>query len=65
MPGAPFRLLYAGNLFYLKGMHLGMRALASARVRGADVTLRVVGDGPARRDLEKLARELGVAAHVT
>jgi glycosyltransferase involved in cell wall biosynthesis len=65
MPGEPFRLLYAGNLFYLKGMHLGIRALASARARGADVRLAIVGEGPARRDLERLAHELGVAAHVT
>jgi glycosyltransferase involved in cell wall biosynthesis len=65
MPGEPFRLLYAGNLFYLKGMHLGIRALAGARARGADVTLTIVGGGPARRDLERLARELGMAADIT
>jgi glycosyltransferase involved in cell wall biosynthesis len=64
-PGEPLRLLYAGNLFYLKGMHLGIRALASARARGADVTLTIVGEGPARRDLESIARELGVAADIT
>jgi glycosyltransferase involved in cell wall biosynthesis len=64
MSGEPFRLLYAGNLFYLKGVHLGIRALARAHARGADVTLTIVGEGPARSDLEKLAHELGVAAHV-
>lgn len=64
MPGEPFRLLYAGNLFYLKGVHLGLRALARARAQGVDATLTIVGGGPARRELEKLARELGIAAQV-
>ena len=62
--GQPLRLLYAGNLFHLKGVHLGIRALAAARARGADVTLTIVGDGPARSGLEELARTLGVSAHV-
>jgi glycosyltransferase involved in cell wall biosynthesis len=64
MSGEPFRLLYAGNLFYLKGVHLGLRALARVRAQGVDATLTIVGEGPARSDLEKLARELGIAAHV-
>jgi glycosyltransferase involved in cell wall biosynthesis len=64
-PGEPFRLLYAGNLLYLKGMHLGLRAFARARAQGANATLTIVGGGPARRDLEKLARQLNIAAHVT
>jgi glycosyltransferase involved in cell wall biosynthesis len=63
-PGKPLRLLYAGSLFYLKGVHLGLRALADVRARGLDATLTVVGSGPARRDLEELAETLGVAAHV-
>jgi glycosyltransferase involved in cell wall biosynthesis len=62
--GEPFRLLYAGNLLYLKGIHLGLRALAHARAHGANVTLTIAGGGPARRDLEKLARQLDIAAHV-
>ena len=63
--GEPFRLLYAGNLLYLKGMHLGLRALARARAQGTNATLTIAGGGPARRDLEQLARELDIAAHVT
>jgi len=63
--GRPLRLLYAGNLFHLKGVHLGIRALAAARARGADATLTIVGSGPARSGLEALANVLGVSAHVT
>jgi glycosyltransferase involved in cell wall biosynthesis len=64
-PREAFRLIYAGELFYLKGVHLGLRALAAVRAQGLDATLTIVGDGRARRDLEKLALELGVSAHVT
>jgi glycosyltransferase involved in cell wall biosynthesis len=64
-PGEPLRLLYAGALLYLKGIHLGLRALAHARGQGIDATLTIVGEGPARRDLERLARDLGVMPHVT
>jgi len=64
MPEEPFRLLYAGNLFYLKGVHIGIRALSRARAQGVDATLTIVGGGPARIDLQKLACELGIAAHV-
>jgi glycosyltransferase involved in cell wall biosynthesis len=64
-PGEPLRLFYAGGLLYLKGIHLGLRALAHARAVGADTVLTIVGDGPARGDLERLVRELGLMPHVT
>ena len=64
-PGDPLRLIFAGRLLYLKGLHLGIRALASARSRGVDATLTVVGDGPARRGIEELARDLGVDPYLT
>jgi glycosyltransferase involved in cell wall biosynthesis len=63
-PEEPFKLLYAGRLLYWKGVHLAIRALASARSQGTDATLTLVGSGPARRDLEELARKIGVADHV-
>jgi glycosyltransferase involved in cell wall biosynthesis len=63
--GEPLRLLYAGGLIYLKGIHLGLRALAHARARGADAILTIVGDGPARADLERLTVQLGLTPHVT
>ena len=45
-------------------MHLAIRALARARAQNVDATLTIVGGGQARRDLEKLARELGISDHV-
>jgi len=55
-----FRLLYAGRLMWWKGVHLALRALAKARAQNVDATLTIVGEGPARRDLERLARQLGI-----
>ena len=62
--GESFRLLYAGRLLWWKGVHLAVRALARARAQSVDATLTIVGGGPARRDLEKLARELGISDHI-
>ncbi len=52
-------------LLHLKGMHLGLRALAHARAQGVDAILTIVGDGPARADLERLTRQLSLTPHVT
>jgi glycosyltransferase involved in cell wall biosynthesis len=64
-PGEPLRLIFAGRLLYLKGLQLGIAALAHTRSKGVDATLTVVGDGPARRGLEALANRLGVASYLT
>jgi len=62
--GESFRLLYAGRLLWWKGVHLAIWALAGARALSVDAKLTIVGDGPARRDLEILVQELGVSDHV-
>lgn len=61
----PLRLIYAGHLWHLKGVHLALRALAHARQQGTDATLTIVGDGPACSDLRTLARNLKILPHVT
>jgi glycosyltransferase involved in cell wall biosynthesis len=58
--GAPL-LLGVGRLIYYKGFDVAIRALPS--VPGAHLIL--VGEGPLRRELESLARRLGVADRVT
>jgi len=63
-PAEPFRLLYAGRLVWWKGVHLAIRALSDARALRVDAKLTIVGDGPARRDLQMLVQELGVCDHV-
>jgi glycosyltransferase involved in cell wall biosynthesis len=63
VPGEPLRLIYAGHLWHLKGVHLAIRALARARGRGVDATLSIAGDGPARGELVDMAARLGVLPH--
>ncbi len=58
----PVRFLSSGRLLDLKAFHLGLRAFASARLTNSELWL--VGDGPARAGLERLARDLGVADRV-
>ncbi|HET9887095.1 MAG TPA: glycosyltransferase family 4 protein, partial [bacterium] len=48
----------AARLTRQKRVDLAIRAVAHARLRGCDVRLQVVGDGPEHGNLEKLTREL-------
>jgi glycosyltransferase involved in cell wall biosynthesis len=61
----PPRILYAGNLVPSKGVDLLVRAAAQLERQGVVWQLKVLGEGPAQRDLEALARELGIASKVT
>jgi len=47
-----------------KGVELALRAIAAARQSRADITLDICGQGDDRPRLERLARELGLAAAV-
>ncbi len=58
--GAP-HLVTVGRLDPVKGFDLLLRALASTR---AAPTLDIIGEGPARRELERLVRALGLAERV-
>jgi glycosyltransferase involved in cell wall biosynthesis len=61
---SPPRVLYAGNLVAAKGVDVLLQAVAVLRQQGTDCRLKVLGEGPARPDLERLARSLDVADHV-
>ena len=56
--------VFAGRLVGWKGMTVAVRALTEPVLRGVPVKLLIVGDGPERSQLEALARELNVTAHV-
>ena len=56
--------LYLGRLKRYKGVELALRAIAAARQSRADITLDICGQGDDRPRLERLARELGLAAAV-
>lgn len=59
------RLLYVGRLVTYKGLDVALRALRLLADGDIPIRLDVVGEGPRRADFERLARELGLAAHVS
>jgi glycosyltransferase involved in cell wall biosynthesis len=67
-PGPPadgaFRVLYVGRLVPFKGQAVLLEAIASLRGSGIDARLTLIGDGPARPDLERRVAELGLAGAV-
>lgn len=61
----PPRLLCLGRLVPEKGFDLALKALAALRPRFPQVQLVIAGDGPARLDLERQAKTLGIRKSVT
>lgn len=62
--GTPFRLISLGRLLHLKGFHLGLMAFARFVREFPQAEYWIAGDGPERKNMECLARELGVAESV-
>ncbi len=62
----PFTFITAGSLIPVKGHELLLRSLAELRAQlpEQDVRLRIVGDGPLKPVLEKLAGNLELAGYV-
>jgi glycosyltransferase involved in cell wall biosynthesis len=56
-------ILFVGRLIERKGVSHVIRALGAVRQR-TPARLVVIGEGPERPQLEQLARDVGVAAHV-
>ena len=61
---APFTIACVASLERHKGHRHLLEACAELRARAVDFRCVLVGDGPDRRMLEKLAAELQIAAHV-
>ncbi|MBN94177.1 MAG: hypothetical protein CL928_08900 [Deltaproteobacteria bacterium] len=62
--GAPIRMLTVGRLVRRKGHDVTLRALALLADRCPALLYEVVGDGPDRARLERLALELGISERV-
>jgi glycosyltransferase involved in cell wall biosynthesis len=59
LPAIP-RFVFAGNLIYLKGLHLAIRALAETRETIPGSTLTLIGSGEAEEWLRATADRLGI-----
>lgn len=62
--GESIRILTLARLVAKKGHEFSLRAFARAREKHPQLEYDIVGDGPLRSDLEKLAHQLGIEAHV-
>jgi glycosyltransferase involved in cell wall biosynthesis len=62
---SPIHLLCVARLVEKKGVDRQLRIYAALRAAGVPFEARIVGGGPLRADLERLAGSLGVAADVT
>jgi colanic acid/amylovoran biosynthesis glycosyltransferase len=58
------RIITVGRLHPSKGHDYLLRSVARMTAAGRKVTLRVLGDGPQRRELESLTKELGITKTV-
>jgi glycosyltransferase involved in cell wall biosynthesis len=63
-PAGALRLLFVGRLVAGKGVDTALRALAAVVRAHPDARLNVVGGGPERAGLQRLASELGLERHV-
>ena len=61
----PLHLVCVARLVEKKGLDHQLRIYAALRAAGVAFAARIVGDGPLRLELEKLAGHLGIAADVT
>lgn len=62
--GRGIRVGYFGRFVERKGLADAIRILAAARSRGVEATYHLIGGGPQRSELERLAAELGIAEAV-
>lgn len=60
----PFRLVSIGRLLHWKGFHLGIQAYARFVREFPQSEYWLIGDGPERQNLERLAQRLGIADKV-
>jgi glycosyltransferase involved in cell wall biosynthesis len=62
---SPLRLLAVARLVEKKGLDHQLRIYAALKTAGVTFEARIVGEGPLRPELERLAGQLGIAGAVT
>jgi colanic acid/amylovoran biosynthesis glycosyltransferase len=61
----PLRIIAVARLVEKKGLRHQLRIYAALRAAGLSFEARIVGDGPLRPELERLAGQLEIASHLT
>ena len=61
----PFEFIYHGTLTFLYGLDVAIRAIAISRDRGVGARLTILGDGPERDSLRRLAEQLRLTDQVS
>jgi glycosyltransferase involved in cell wall biosynthesis len=61
----PFRIMTVGRLLHWKGMGFALRAFARFHTKFCEAEYWLVGDGPERKSLEQLARDLNLEKAVS
>lgn len=61
----PLHIVCVARLVEKKGLDHQLRMYAAMRAAGVEFVARIIGEGPLRADLEKLAGKLGLGASVT
>jgi colanic acid/amylovoran biosynthesis glycosyltransferase len=61
----PLQLVCVARLVEKKGLDRQLRIYAALRAANVPFAARIIGEGPLRPELEKLAGHLGIAAHLT
>lgn len=62
---SPLNLICVARLVEKKGLDHQLRIYAALRAAGVPFAARIVGEGPLRPELERLAGHLGIAANLT
>ena len=67
IPESPYTIVHVNSCVtdYSKGHDVVIKMLKRIRDKGIDANVIFVGDGPAREEFEKLAKELGMEQHVS
>ena len=67
LPKSPYTIIHINSCItdYSKGHDVVIRALKIIRDAGLDARVVFVGDGPARQEFEKMAKDAGVGEYVT
>lgn len=60
----PFQFIYIGRLVFYKNIEVAIKAISIVKKKFPEISLTIVGDGPHRKNLERLVSDLSVQQNV-